>query len=293
MRFTGLLIVMIVLSSCSNKQAPAPYIHYGTNGGANSAGVHTVKPGDSVWNISQRYKLSMHDIIHVNEISPPYVLHVDQRLALPPPRSYSIKEKDTLYGISRTFDISLTQLVRLNGLQKPYKIYPGQELKLPAINEKPRLYNAKSKKVRSKRSTTYAIQKNVPKRTYGLFSWPVKGAIISTFGPKKDGLHNDGINIKARKGSKVAAAENGIVAYAGNQLEGFGNLILIRHSDGWMSAYAHLDKITVKKGQKVKLGELLGYIGSTGSVSSPQLHFEIRRGTKAVDPLKYLKGINT
>ena len=128
----------------------------------------------------------------------------------------------------------------------------------------------------------------LPPRSGRTFSWPVRGRVLSTFGPKADGLHNDGINIAARAGAPVVAAENGVVVYAGNELKGFGNLLLVRHADGWMTAYAHLDKALVKKGQKVTRGQAIGTVGSTGGVSQPQLHFEIRKGTQAVDPAKFL-----
>jgi murein DD-endopeptidase MepM/ murein hydrolase activator NlpD len=120
------------------------------------------------------------------------------------------------------------------------------------------------------------------------FLWPVQGKVISNFGPKKGGLNNDGINIAAPEGATVIAADNGVVAYAGNELRGFGNLLLIRHADGWVTAYAHNEKLLVKRGEKVKRGQAIAQIGSTGNVPSPQLHFELRKGTDPVDPLKYL-----
>ena len=112
--------------------------------------------------------------------------------------------------------------------------------------------------------------------------------IVSGYGPKAGGFHNDGINIAAPRGTPVLAADNGVIVYVGNELKGSGNLILVRHADRWMSAYAHLDKTTVARGQVVKRGEKLGTVGSTGSVGSPQLHFEVRRGTQALNPAKYL-----
>ncbi|MDA0704909.1 MAG: peptidoglycan DD-metalloendopeptidase family protein, partial [Proteobacteria bacterium] len=116
------------------------------------------------------------------------------------------------------------------------------------------------------------------------FLWPVKGRVISDFGPKKGGEHNDGVNIEAPRGSPVMAAENGVVAYAGNELRGFGNLLLIRHDDGWVSAYAHNDNLLVARGEKVQRGQRIATVGSTGSVASPQLHFELRNKSRAVDP---------
>ncbi|WP_395459683.1 peptidoglycan DD-metalloendopeptidase family protein [Azospirillum melinis] len=123
-----------------------------------------------------------------------------------------------------------------------------------------------------------------PPRGGARFLWPVKGKLISGYGPKPDGLHNDGLNIAAAKGTAVVAADNGVVAYAGNELRGFGNLLLLKHSDGWITAYAHLDKIEVERGASVKRGQVIARVGQTGSVSSPQLHFELRKGSQAVDP---------
>ena len=120
------------------------------------------------------------------------------------------------------------------------------------------------------------------------FQWPLRGAILSDFGPKPGGLHNDGINISASRGASVVSADNGVVAYAGNELRGFGNLLLIRHADGWMTAYAHLDDMLVERGAKVTRGQKIGPVGSTGNVSSPQLHFEVRRGNRAIDPRDHL-----
>jgi murein DD-endopeptidase MepM/ murein hydrolase activator NlpD len=116
----------------------------------------------------------------------------------------------------------------------------------------------------------------------------VNGKIISSFGAKKGGLHNDGINIAAARGAPVRAAENGIVAYAGNELRGFGNLLLIKHADGWTSAYAHNDRLLVRRGDQVRRGQIIARVGSTGSVTSPQLHFELREGSEAIDPLRLL-----
>ena len=121
-----------------------------------------------------------------------------------------------------------------------------------------------------------------------LFTWPVSGQIISTFGPAAGGTHNDGINIAAPEGTTVVAAEGGTVAYAGNELRGFGNLLLIKHDGGWVTAYAHNQVLLVKKGDRVRRGQAIARIGSTGGVASPQLHFELRSGTKAVDPLDHL-----
>jgi murein DD-endopeptidase MepM/ murein hydrolase activator NlpD len=127
-----------------------------------------------------------------------------------------------------------------------------------------------------------------PARGNGAFVWPVRGHIVEAFGSGPDGTHNDGINIAAPRGSPVQAVDGGVVAYAGNELRGYGNLILIKHPEGWISAYAHCDLILVKRGQKVARGQVIARVGSTGNVNSPQLHFELRHGDKPVDPRAYL-----
>lgn len=118
----------------------------------------------------------------------------------------------------------------------------------------------------------------------GQFLWPVEGTILSEYGPLSDGLTNDGINIAAARGTPIRAAQAGTVAYAGNELRGFGNLILIRHEGGWVTAYAHAEEISVQRGQQVQAGQTIGTVGDSGSVTSPQLHFEIRQGSEPVDP---------
>jgi murein DD-endopeptidase MepM/ murein hydrolase activator NlpD len=122
----------------------------------------------------------------------------------------------------------------------------------------------------------------------GKFAWPVQGKVISTFGPKPEGLNNDGINIAAPRGAPVLAAENGVVVYAGNEIPGFGNLVLLRHADGWATAYAHNETLLVEKGDRVARGQQIARVGATGSVSEPQSHFEIRKGNEPVDPVPYL-----
>ncbi|KAB2850741.1 MAG: M23 family metallopeptidase, partial [Hyphomicrobiaceae bacterium] len=120
------------------------------------------------------------------------------------------------------------------------------------------------------------------------FRWPVKGKIIGKFGPRNDGSHNDGIDIAVPLGTEVVAAEDGVIAYAGNELKGYGNLILIRHDDNWVSAYAHNEQMLVKRGDKVKRGQVIAKAGKSGNIDHPVVHFELRQGSKPVDPTKHL-----
>jgi murein DD-endopeptidase MepM/ murein hydrolase activator NlpD len=119
------------------------------------------------------------------------------------------------------------------------------------------------------------------------FRWPARGRIIQAFKPGG----NDGINIAVPEGTSVKAAESGVVAYAGNELKGYGNLILIRHPNGFVSAYANTGDIEVKRGETVKRGQTIAKSGQSGNVASPQLHFELRKGTTPVDPTQYLAGV--
>lgn len=312
-------VLTVFLAGCIGAQAPAPVQNYGTSKGPGSAGVHNVIPGDTLWRVSQRYKIPMQDIVQANDIKPPYTLSVGQRLRLPPPREYRVRAGDTLYGVSRVFDVSTADLARQNNLRSPYILRTGQILRLPvpmrtggasshAVSSSVKTAAVKAdhaqlptkalpaktaapSKVSSKTSSRQISSPRVPKRSSsGKFLKPVPGKVISGYGPKKNGLHNDGINIKAPRGTPVKATENGVVVYAGNALKGSGNLVLVRHDDGWMSAYAHMDSIRTKKGTTIDRGALIGTVGSTGSVDTPQLHFELRRGTNAVNPGLYMGG---
>ena len=125
--------------------------------------------------------------------------------------------------------------------------------------------------------------------TPGKFRWPARGRVIASFGKRPDGTHNDGINIAIPQGTDVHAAEGGRVAYAGNELKGYGNLVLIRHDNGWVSAYAHADQVLVKRDDIVRRGQVIAKAGKTGTVDQPQLHFELRQGAKPVDPMPHME----
>lgn len=148
--------------------------------------------------------------------------------------------------------------------------------------------SASAKSQSTKQTKQREAQKMVA-RSSSKFSWPVRGKILSGYGSKSNGLFNDGINIKAARGATVAASENGFVAYAGNEVKGMGNLVIIQHADGWMTVYAHMESMSVRRGHGVSVGQKIGTVGTSGKVDQPQLHFEIRKGTKAYNPVNYLK----
>ncbi|MDR2770238.1 MAG: M23 family metallopeptidase [Rickettsiales bacterium] len=205
-----------------------------------------------------------------------------------------VDKGDTAYSIAKKYSMPVERLALLNGLAAPYPIKIGQTLKVEnaeIITTKTEITKSGMDGAKQAAPVVKSFVKlpALPARAGGKFAWPVKGGVISDYGPKKNGLSNDGINISANLGATVSAAESGIVAYAGNELKGLGNLLILQHSGGWMTVYAHLDSFVVKRGDRVPLGGKIGTVGKTGKVSEPQLHFEIRKGSKAYDPKKELK----
>lgn len=265
-------------------------------------GRHTVERGNTVYAIARLYGVPVRAIIEANSLEPPYLLRVGDRLRVPSPRAHQVAKGDTVYSISRRYGVPMNELMRANGISQPYTIVIGQALIIPpagatpanvaaskpASVEKPAAKPATAPKPPRATPAQVAALPNPPARSGRSFGWPVKGKIILGFGPQSGGSNNDGINIAVSRGAKVTAAENGIVAYAGNELRGFGNLVLVKHADGFMTAYGHNEQLLVVRGQKIRKGQVIARAGSSGNVATPQLHFEIRKGRSAVDPLRYL-----
>ncbi len=280
------------------------------------AGAVVAGRGDTVYGLARRHRVSVRAIIDANRLSPPYHLKVGQRVVLPRGRRHVVRPGDTLYALARQYRVNPHALARANRLKPPYTIHGGQKLILPspltrpaarpgakpgAARTKPGVRGgetgltktAGASLPRGRRKAPPPPAPDIPRPPAASgqgFIWPVKGRVVSGFGAKAKGLRNDGINIAAPRGAPVKAAENGVVAYAGNELRGFGNLLLIKHAGGWVTAYAHNDTVLVKRGQKVGKGQRIATVGSTGGVKSPQLHFEMRRGRTPRDPAKYLRG---
>lgn len=238
----------------------------------------TVSKGDTLYSISRKYNVPLRDVVETNKLSPPYTLRIGQIIRMPAAKYHVVAKGDTLYNISKRYNLDVSTLSRTNNISAPYTLSIGQKLILPGS-------------VASKVTPAGKPAPATPVKTYrnAKFAWPIKGKIISNFGTIGKGRNNDGINIQATLGAPIKAAANGMIAYAGNELKGFGNLILIKHDDGWVTAYAHNDRILVKKGQKVAKGEKIATAGSTGGVNSPQCHFEVRSGKKALNPINYLE----
>lgn len=263
---------------------------------------YKVKSGDTLNGVSRLFNVSLSEVARMNDLSAPYVIRNGQVLRLPTPQPKLEEdlanaapmpsfETDEAAGDQTSVPVKVGS-VEVEVLPPP----PGIEQKPPAQPIEvsttsgtafPPQPAPTAAAVEPAVAKSPSVAPKMPART-GRFMRPVDGKIISGYGPKDGGLHNDGINIKAARGTAVRAAENGIVAYTGDEMAGYGNLVLIRHADRWMTAYAHMDKLLVKKGDVVKAGQSIGTVGSTGQVDSPQLHFEVRKGTQAVDPAKHL-----
>ena len=235
----------------------------------------TVAPGDTLYSLSRKYEIPLNDLAVMNKITSPFTLSVGQKLKVPkfnkvedPPVKQQAKKTDK------------------QNVKTSKKIEPTKNKK--TVDTKTVVPTKQTQKTKTIVEPKKQVQK-ISARSASKFSWPIRGRILSQYGAKNGGLFNDGINISANMGATVKAAENGVVAYAGNEVKGMGNLIIIQHSDGWMTVYAHLDSMFVRRGSKVSVGQQIGKIGKTGKVDKPQLHFELRKGTKAYNPISYLK----
>lgn len=295
---TLLILTIVFATSCSQKPAQIVNNHrviYSkankprsvvvTNRKLQDDNQIEVSSGDTIFGISRKYQIPLRDLISHNNLVPPYILKTGDHLIIPSTTYHEVKTGETLYAISRLYNMQINQLIALNHLEEPYNVKVGDRIKISNSekNPKPTIEN---------KDDSNSKKPNLIERTldrFNHFSWPIKGPIISDFGPKSGGLYNDGINIKAKEGSEVKASEDGVVAYVGNELKGYGNLVIIKHGGGWITAYAHLAKTNVKRGQKVQKGQVIATVGSTGKVTSPQLYFGLRKGRDAVNPRNHLR----
>lgn len=283
--------------------------------GAN--GVIAVRPGDTVYAIGRRYNVPPQAIIAENNLRAPYRLEIGQTLRLPngaassaagasPARNvaardqyYRVRQGDTLYSLSLSSGVDMNTIAQANGLTPPYALSVGQQLLLPqaradgpvrtAARDEPEPLSPqrRTKNVADlARTVSYAPPPKPDPEI--LFDWPVRGALVATYGVAEGGRRNDGVNIAAPAGTPVRAAAAGEVVYRGAELDGFGNLLLIKHSDDFVTAYAHNDAMLVDKGDLVRKGQVIAKVGQTGAVTTPQLHFEIRQRLKSVDPIALL-----
>ena len=257
-----------------------------------SGNIHVIVAGDTLYSLSRKYNMTVDQLAKLNNLSEPYQLSVGQKLQVAAKGTSSVQDTltvrkpvvsrgemrvelqeikiapgDTLYSLSRKYSVPVNDLAVMNNIKPPFTLSVGQVLRVPdlqgkqVVQDKNQSVDMKAGVVAKEKSEPVKKissdpSKKLPKitaRSSSKFSWPLRGKILSEYGAKSNGLFNDGVNIAASKGTAIKAAENGVVAYAGNEVKGMGNLIIIQHDAGWMTVYAHMDSMNVRRGTKVSV----------------------------------------
>lgn len=280
-----------------------------------ASSTYTVIAGDTLRRISDKTGAASEAIARTNGLIAPFVIKVGQKLRIPGGRYHRVGKGESGIAIARAYGVDWSRVATMNLLPEPYVLREGQRLLLPSRAEV-------SKMTMEQRAAAFrldiddlitgaepALATNAtaappvatpaaplpstatlaePPRFTGRFGWPLLGPVVRPFGSLGGGRQNDGINIGAARGAPILAAADGVVAYVGSDVALYGGLILLRHGDGWITAYGHAEALLVTRGQSVKRGDIIGRAGETGSATEPQLHFEIRQGRKPVNPLEHL-----
>jgi murein DD-endopeptidase MepM/ murein hydrolase activator NlpD len=237
---------------------------------ASTGGAHVVNPGETLHSIARKNNIPAAKLAKANNLPVTTQLKIGQRITVPGMKTVAaapVPQQKTTAAASA----------------KPAAAAPVVVAEVPAAKKESANLATETKEVEkdAKQDATGGLPS---------FRWPVRGRVIAAYGAKTSGKQNDGINVAVPEGTPVKAAEDGVVTYSGNELKGYGNLVLVRHSNGYVTAYAHASELMVKRGDAIKRGQIIAKAGQTGEVSSPQLHFEIRQGATPVDPSKFLNG---
>jgi murein DD-endopeptidase MepM/ murein hydrolase activator NlpD len=237
--------------------------------------VHVVNRGDTLLSIAHRNRVPVAELAKVNSLDPNSKLKLGQKITVPGAKS------------------AAAPTAQVAGAQPGAVAAPATKMAAVAAEppkEKARLAQATTTPEAAVAATETPVKAAEATGALPTFRWPVRGRVVTGYGAKTNGKSNDGINVAVPEGTPVKAAEDGVVAYSGNELKGYGNLILVRHSNGYVTAYAHASELLVKRGETIKRGQIIAKSGQSGEVGSPQLHFEIRKGSSPVDPLQFLNG---
>jgi murein DD-endopeptidase MepM/ murein hydrolase activator NlpD len=281
------------------------------------AQTYVVKPGETLSHVALRTGAGIDAIARANAIDPPYAVRPGRRLKIPAGRYHPVGKGESGIAIARTYGVDWSRIATLNHLEEPFLLRAGQRLLIPSSREVAKMtleqraaafkididdlvtgsepaLAARARPAAPTRSAARTLAPTAavaepPQRFSGRFAWPLSGRILRRFGQSNDGVRNDGIDIATAIGMPVRAAADGVVAFAGT-LAGFGELVLIRHGDGWLTAYGHADRLLVRRGQAVSRGDTIARAGASGNAPQPQLHFEVRQGRKPVNPLTLLPG---
>jgi murein DD-endopeptidase MepM/ murein hydrolase activator NlpD len=235
--------------------------------------VHTVASGDTLGRVAHRYRVSVREIAVANGIAPETPLKVGTRLTIPvrtaplPGRQQPSAPVVAQATPPRTYTPAAAAPGKLASSETAANVHLASPVEAPSAEAGPN---------------------GAPG-----FRWPVRGRIINNFGARVNGSPNDGIDLAVPEGTQVRAADDGVVAYAGNELKGYGNLVLVRHSNGFVTAYANANELLVKRNDQVHKGQVILKSGQTGNAATPQLHFEIRKNSAPVDPTQFLPADKT
>jgi murein DD-endopeptidase MepM/ murein hydrolase activator NlpD len=287
LKCAAIAVCTLVLTNCSTTErivTPSTSSNYRPASG--SAVMVQVTRGETVAAVAKRYRVSEEDVYAMNNLNPTQRIATGDRLYIP---AYGTAPRRTAaeYGkVPPKFGASIPARSNTSGNAANAVPRPRPAPRV-ATNQVGQQNNA------VQRSWWNPVSANSATTTTGAFVWPVNGRVLSNFGQAPGGGRNDGINIAAPQGTPFRAAADGTVTYVGNELKNYGNLLLIRHDNGFVTAYAHADRIAVARGERVRAGEVVGFAGDSGDVTQPQLHFEIRQGVKPVNPTAYQQGRTT
>lgn len=229
---------------------------------------HVVEKGETLGGIANRAGVPLASIAAANGLVEPYNVRIGQKLVIPRQRKHTVKPGETAFGIALKYGVPMDNIAIANNIQPPYSVRTGQKLIIPAVID-----------------TDIPV---APTRTEPYFRYPHDGAILLGFTMRPDGGGHDGVDFAANVGDMVRAASSGTVIFAGDEPQRFGRMVVIDHGNGWHSAYGHLARITVAKGDVVKTGERVGIAGDAGDAKRVELHFEIRHDNQPVDPARKL-----
>jgi murein DD-endopeptidase MepM/ murein hydrolase activator NlpD len=241
--------------------------------------VHVVNRGDTLMSIAHRNRVPVAELAKVNSLDPTAKLKLGQKINVPGAKSAAAP--------------AAAPPAQVAGAQPGAVAAPATKMAAVSTEpakEKARLAQATTTPEAAVAATETPVKTAEATGALPTFRWPVRGRVVTGYGAKTNGKSNDGINVAVPEGTPIKAAEDGVVAYSGNELKGYGNLILVRHSNGYVTAYAHASELMVKRGETIKRGQIIAKSGQSGEVGSPQLHFEIRKGSSPVDPLQFLNG---
>jgi murein DD-endopeptidase MepM/ murein hydrolase activator NlpD len=283
---------------------------------------YVVRRGDQLGKLASHLGVSVNALAEANQLKPPYRIHIGQVLQIPDggqaagaaatkavkdvqvaelagepaadvapaagpaapapdPGSgklYVVQRGESLWLISQRIDVPLARLAAANEMASPYAVFPGQKLRIPDGD------GVATETLPAEPVAAHRRGTEPPPLTGRGFIWPVNGKVIGGFGRTREGQRRDGIDIAAREGAPVLAAEAGLVAYAGEGIHGYGRLILLRHGDGYITTYAHNAVLLVELGELVERGQVIARVGSTGDAARSMLHFELRKGRQPIDP---------